>query len=45
MNGKALETPWFSHEDLMNGGTLELEMAEQPGPLWNQGKLSDVAMN
>jgi putative alpha-1,2-mannosidase len=22
-NGKAMETPWFSHEKLMNGGTLQ----------------------
>jgi len=30
MNGKTLETPWFSHEDLINGGTLVLEMGENP---------------
>jgi predicted alpha-1,2-mannosidase len=34
MNGKKLETPWFSHEDLINGGTLILEMGEKPGKNW-----------
>jgi putative alpha-1,2-mannosidase len=34
MNGKVLETPWFSHEDLVNGGTLVLEMGEKPGKIW-----------
>ena len=35
MNGKVLETPWFSHEDLINGGKLILEMGEKPG-IWNK---------
>lgn len=30
LNGVALDTLWFSHEDLMNGGTLELEMGVKP---------------
>lgn len=34
MNGKALASPWFSHSDLMNGGTLVLEMGEKPGKIW-----------
>jgi predicted alpha-1,2-mannosidase len=34
MNGKELETPWFSHDDLVNGGTLVLEMGEKPGKIW-----------
>lgn len=29
-NGKVLNGLWFSHEELMNGGKLELEMAELP---------------
>jgi predicted alpha-1,2-mannosidase len=33
LNGKVLDTPWFSHEQLVNGGKLELEM----GPLPNKG--------
>lgn len=35
LNGKVLNTPWFSHEELMNGGTLELEMGRLPNKeLW-----------
>ena len=34
LNGKTLETPWFSHKDLVNGGTLVLEMGEKPGKIW-----------
>jgi alpha-1,2-mannosidase, putative len=30
MNGKKLEKLWFSHNDLINGGTLVLEMGEMP---------------
>jgi predicted alpha-1,2-mannosidase len=44
MNGKTLATPWFSHEDLVNGGTLVLEMAEYPGPIWGQSALTDLSM-
>ncbi len=36
LNGKALETPWFSHEDLINGGKIVLEMGEKPGKIWGQ---------
>jgi predicted alpha-1,2-mannosidase len=34
LNGKSLETPWFSHNDLVSGGTLVLEMGEKPGRIW-----------
>jgi putative alpha-1,2-mannosidase len=27
LNGKELTTPFFTHEELMNGGTLTLEMS------------------
>ena len=30
MNGKKLDTLWFSHQELINGGTLVLEMGEMP---------------
>ncbi|HEY8915726.1 MAG TPA: GH92 family glycosyl hydrolase [Chitinophaga sp.] len=33
LNGKALPGPWFSHQELMNGGTLILEMGEKPGKI------------
>lgn len=34
MNGVALKTPFFTHEQLMNGGTLELEMGSRPDKQW-----------
>ena len=34
LNGKTLETPFFSHDDLVNGATIELVMGEKPGKLW-----------
>ena len=34
MNGKPLDSPWFSHADLVNGGTLVLEMGEKPARIW-----------
>jgi len=30
MNGLLLNTPWFTHEQLMSGGNLELEMGPKP---------------
>jgi predicted alpha-1,2-mannosidase len=30
INGKKLDKLWFSHQDLVNGGTLVLEMGEMP---------------
>jgi predicted alpha-1,2-mannosidase len=34
-NGKTMESPWFSHEDLMNGGSLHLVMGPKPNKeLW-----------
>ena len=34
LNGKALEGPWISHEDIMAGGKLELEMGPLPNKEW-----------
>ena len=34
LNGETLNTPWFSHEQLMNGGKLELEMGPKPNKSW-----------
>jgi predicted alpha-1,2-mannosidase len=37
MNGKELNTPWFTHEQLVNGGHLELEMGPKPNKTWGTG--------
>lgn len=34
MDGKELNTPWFTHEQLVNGGTLKLEMGPKPNKQW-----------
>jgi putative alpha-1,2-mannosidase len=34
LNGKPLNTPFFSHQDLMAGGTLRLEMGPKPNKHW-----------
>ena len=33
-NGVTLNKPWFTHEQLMDGGTLELEMGPKPNKSW-----------
>ena len=30
LNGKPLDAPFISHEDIMNGGRLEFEMTDRP---------------
>lgn len=34
LNGKVLDTPWFTHKELLNGATLELLMDEYPNKNW-----------
>ncbi len=34
INGVPLKTPWFTHSQLVNGGTLELEMGPKPNKKW-----------
>lgn len=36
LNGEPLNRPWFTHEDLMQGGTLKLIMGERPNKQWGQ---------
>ncbi|MCX6325160.1 MAG: GH92 family glycosyl hydrolase [Bacteroidia bacterium] len=33
-NGRVLNAPWFTHDDLINGGTLELIMGAYPNKQW-----------
>jgi len=37
-NGQALNTPWFTHEQLVAGGKLELEMGAKPNKTWGVSK-------
>jgi predicted alpha-1,2-mannosidase len=34
INGKTLNKPWFTHDDIINGSILELEMRKTPNKLW-----------
>jgi predicted alpha-1,2-mannosidase len=36
LNGRPLDRPWVTHEELSRGGTLELEMDILPSLHWNQ---------
>lgn len=38
MNGKEINTPFFTHKELMEGGTLELIMASKPNKSWGVSK-------
>lgn len=38
MNGKTLNVPTFTHDELVSGGTLELEMGPLPNKGWGVGK-------
>ena len=38
LNGKPLNKPWFTHNDLLNGATIELEMGEYPNKKWGNNE-------
>lgn len=40
LNGVDWNKPWFNHEDLVKGGTLELIMGAAPNKTWGTGKES-----
>jgi predicted alpha-1,2-mannosidase len=41
LNGKPWNKPWFSHGDIINGGTFVFEMGPRPNPNW--GSSPDAA--
>jgi predicted alpha-1,2-mannosidase len=38
LNGQSWDKTWFTHDDIVNGGTLELEMGDRPNKQWGTGK-------
>src|SRR3546814_1898595 len=38
LNGEELNTPWITHEDIIGGGTLELEMGSKPNRSWGRSE-------
>ena len=43
LNGQVLNKPWFTHQELLNGGTLEFVMSTTPNKLW--GSTIPVTLN
>lgn len=41
LNGKSWDKPWFSHDDIKDGGTLSLQMGRHPNKQW--GAAPEVA--
>lgn len=39
LNGKAWNKPWFSNDDIINGGTLELKMGKKANKNWGSSSL------
>jgi predicted alpha-1,2-mannosidase len=39
LNGLPLNTPWFTHDQLMSGGELELQMGPKPNKSWGTGTI------
>ena len=39
LNGKPLDRSWFTHEELMAGGVLELTMSPKPNKAWGSDNL------
>lgn len=45
LNGKPLNRPWFTHSDLVDGGTLELFMGDKPNKEWGALETDRPASN
>jgi len=41
LNGQTWDKPWFSHDDVIKGGKLELVMGELPNKTWGS-KITDA---
>ncbi|QBN17425.1 GH92 family glycosyl hydrolase [Flavobacterium nackdongense] len=44
LNGKTLDGPWFTHNDIVKGGILELEMGAYPNKEWGSDPKSIPAI-
>ena len=40
LNGVDLDQPWFTHDDILNGSKLELEMGPYPNKVWGSSAIS-----
>ena len=39
-NGKEINSPFFTHQELIDGGTLELIMGDEPNKKWGKNNFS-----
>jgi putative alpha-1,2-mannosidase len=37
LNGRPLDRPWFTHQEIANGATLEFQMGPAPNKSWGSG--------
>lgn len=44
LDGKPLEGPWISHEDITGGGRLTLVMSDRPAKEWGRGNSRPVSV-
>jgi len=42
MNGESINVPWFTHTELMNGGTLKLIMGSKPNKTWGSEVTGEI---
>ena len=42
MNGESINVPWFTHTELMNGGTLKLIMGSKPNKTWGSEVAGEI---
>jgi predicted alpha-1,2-mannosidase len=42
MNGEPINVPWFTHSELMNGGTLKLIMGSKPNKQWGSEIVGEI---
>lgn len=40
LDGQPLDQPWFYHKDLVDGGSLELNMGPEPNTSWGSGEMA-----
>lgn len=45
LNGKLINRSWFTHDELLNGGKLELVMGNLPNKKWGIGQLPPSSIN
>lgn len=45
LNGKSIDRAWITHDEIVNGGTLELEMGTEPNKKFGKHRLPPAALH